>query len=163
MARTQFWVCVHCDLDLGDMTLGQGHDTPLGHGQQLWWNIIQIQLGSEELWPRHGFLVYVQWPWPWRYDLGPRSWHNLGSWTTIVWNNIQIRQGGTKLWPGHNVNRRTDRQGDSYIPPQTLFVGGIIIWEFVPIVTNNSLTLKKKKKVTWTQSKLYQNSAQCWQ
>ena len=30
-----FPVCVHCDLDLGDMTLGQGHDTPLGHGQQL--------------------------------------------------------------------------------------------------------------------------------
>ena len=35
MARTRFWVCVHYDLDLGDMTLGQGHDTPLGHGQQL--------------------------------------------------------------------------------------------------------------------------------
>ena len=30
-----FWVCVHCDIDLGDMTLGQGHDTHLGHGQQL--------------------------------------------------------------------------------------------------------------------------------
>ena len=30
-----FWVCVHCDLDLADMTLGQGHDTPLGHEQQL--------------------------------------------------------------------------------------------------------------------------------
>ena len=30
-----FSVCVHCDLDLGDMTLGQGHDTPLDHGQQL--------------------------------------------------------------------------------------------------------------------------------
>ena len=29
MARTRFWVCVHCDLDLGFMTLGQGHDTPL--------------------------------------------------------------------------------------------------------------------------------------
>ena len=28
-------VCLHCDLDLGDMTLGQGHDTPLVHGQQL--------------------------------------------------------------------------------------------------------------------------------
>ena len=28
-----FWVCVHCYLDLGDMTLGQCHDTPLGHGQ----------------------------------------------------------------------------------------------------------------------------------
>ena len=29
---------MHSDLDLGDMTLGQsnhGHDTPLGHGQQL--------------------------------------------------------------------------------------------------------------------------------
>ena len=30
-----FSVCVHCDLDLGDITLGQGHDTPLRHGQQL--------------------------------------------------------------------------------------------------------------------------------
>ena len=26
---------MHCDLDLGDMTLVQSHDTPLGHGQQL--------------------------------------------------------------------------------------------------------------------------------
>ena len=24
-----------CDLDLGGITLGQGHDTPLGHGEQL--------------------------------------------------------------------------------------------------------------------------------
>ena len=30
-----FWVCVHFDLDLRDLTLGQGHDTPLGHEQQL--------------------------------------------------------------------------------------------------------------------------------
>ena len=30
-----FSVNVHCDLDLGDMTLGQVHDTPLGHVQQL--------------------------------------------------------------------------------------------------------------------------------
>ena len=28
------------------------------------------------------------WPWPWRYDLGSRSWHTIGSWTTIVWNII---------------------------------------------------------------------------
>ena len=28
-----FPVCVHCDLE--GMTLGQGHDTPLGHGQQV--------------------------------------------------------------------------------------------------------------------------------
>ena len=26
---------MQCDLDLGDMTLRQGHDTLLGHGQQL--------------------------------------------------------------------------------------------------------------------------------
>ena len=26
---------MHCNLDLGDMPLGQGHDIPLGHGQQL--------------------------------------------------------------------------------------------------------------------------------
>ena len=26
---------MHCDLGLGDMTLVQGHDTPLGHGQRL--------------------------------------------------------------------------------------------------------------------------------
>ena len=30
-----FWVYVHCDLDLGDMTLGQGCDTSLDHEQQL--------------------------------------------------------------------------------------------------------------------------------
>ena len=32
----RFWLCGHSDLDLGDMTLGQGNDTPLGHGQQLY-------------------------------------------------------------------------------------------------------------------------------
>ena len=26
---------MHCDIDLGDMTLDQGHDTTLGNGQQL--------------------------------------------------------------------------------------------------------------------------------
>ena len=76
------------------------------------------------------------WTWPWRYDLGSRSWHTLGSWTTILWNYIQIGQGSTKLWPGHDVNRRTDRQtdrqtdgqtdrqGDSYIPPPNFVCGG---------------------------------------
>ena len=33
----RFWLCVHCDLDLRlrVMTLTQGYDTPLDHGQQL--------------------------------------------------------------------------------------------------------------------------------
>ena len=35
MALTRFWVCMHCNFDLGDMTFGQGHNKPLGHGQQL--------------------------------------------------------------------------------------------------------------------------------
>ena len=30
-----FWVCVHCDLDR-HMTLSQGNDTPLGHGQYVY-------------------------------------------------------------------------------------------------------------------------------
>ena len=67
--------------------------------------------------------ICALWPWPWRYDLGLRSCHTLGSWTTIVWNYIQIEQGSKKFWPGHDLNR----QGDSYISPQTLFAGGIII------------------------------------
>ena len=33
--RPGFWVYVHYDLDVGYMTLGKGHDTPLSHGQQL--------------------------------------------------------------------------------------------------------------------------------
>ena len=173
----RFWVCVHCDPDLGDMTLGQGHDTPLCHVQQLceilsrfnmavrsygpdtdfgylctvtltfevwlrakvmthpwvmdnncvkyyldqtWpWEVMtrtQI-LGMCALWPwpwvmthpvmynncvkylkldptwHGGVMAWTQnlgmcglWPWPWRYDLGSRSWHTLGSCTTIVWN-----------------------------------------------------------------------------
>ena len=35
MTRTWRSVYVHCDLALWDMTLDQGHDTPLGNGQQL--------------------------------------------------------------------------------------------------------------------------------
>ena len=35
LPRHGFWVCVHCDLDLGNMTLSKSHDTPLGHGKQL--------------------------------------------------------------------------------------------------------------------------------
>ena len=72
------------------------------------------------------FGMCALWPGPWRYDLGSRSWHTLGSWTTIVWNIIQIREVGKKLWPGHDVNRQTYRQGDYYIPHKALFAEGII-------------------------------------
>ena len=45
--------------------------------------------------------ICALWPWLQRYDLGSRSWHTLGSWTTIVWNIIQIQLGSEELWPGH--------------------------------------------------------------
>ena len=114
------------------------------------------------------------WSWPWRYDLESRSWHTLGSWTTIVWNIIQIQHGSEELWPWHGfwvcvhcdlgditlgqghgtplghgqklceILSRSDKGVRSYgpdtmwtdgqtervipiYPPQTLFAGGIII------------------------------------
>ena len=39
------------------------------------------------------FSIYALWPWPWRYDLRSRSWHTIGTWTTIVGNIIQIKHG----------------------------------------------------------------------
>ena len=75
------------------------------------------------------------WPWPWVYDLGSRSWHTLGSWTTIVWNIMLLGKVVMQLFPGHEVYRRTDKRqtdrqtdgkGDCYTPhKKTLFAGGI--------------------------------------
>ena len=153
----RFWVCVHCDLDIRDMTFGQGYNTPLGHGQQVceilsrsnlavrsygldtdFGNVSTVTL-TMELWPwvktltleiwawvkvmthpwvmdkcvkypdptlQWGVMARAQilgmcalWPWPWRYYLGSRSRHTLGSWTTIVWNIIQIQHCSEDLWP----------------------------------------------------------------
>ena len=41
------------------MILGEGHDTPLGHGQELC-EILSRSNSSEELWPGHGFWVCVR-------------------------------------------------------------------------------------------------------
>ena len=121
----RFSVCVHCDLDFGDMTLGQGYDTPLVMDNNC------VKYYPDPTW-QWGIMARTQilgmcalWPWPWRYDLGSRSWHTLGSWATIVWNIIKIGKVGKKLWPGHDVNRRTG--WFLYTPTQTLFVGGINI------------------------------------
>ena len=160
-----FPVYVHRDLDLRDMILGQDYDTPLVRGQQLCKILSRSNLAVRSYGPDEDF--QYMWPWHWRYDLGSRSWHTLGSWTTNVWNFIQIQllalrsyvpdtdfqyvctvtltlekwpwvmamthpwvmdnnrwnciqigQGSKKLWPGHDVNRRTDRHTDAYIPPK---------------------------------------------
>ena len=97
----RFSVCMQCDLDLGDMTLGQGHDTTLGHGQWVFEILSQSNIAVRSYGPDTDFGVYALWPWPWRYDLWTRSWHTLGSWTTIVWNIIQIQHGNEEKWPGH--------------------------------------------------------------
>ena len=111
--RTHIFLCVHCDLDLRGMTVGQGHDTPLvmvmgnpcvkcPDPTRQWGVMARTRI----------FGMCALWHWPWKYEIGWRSWHTLWSWTTIVWNIFQIRQGGEKLWPGHDVNRRTDRRTD---------------------------------------------------
>ena len=45
--------------------------------------------------------ICALWPWPWRCDLGSRSWNTYGSWTTIEWNIIQIQLGSEELWHRH--------------------------------------------------------------
>ena len=104
MARTKFWVCVHFDLGLGDMTLCQGHDTPLGHGQKC------VKYYPDLTW-RWGVIartwiisMWALWPWHWRYDPGSITWHTLGSWTISVWNIIQIQHGNEELWPWHGFS-----------------------------------------------------------
>ena len=101
-----FWVCVHCDLNLGDLAFGQGHDLDQGH---------DTPLGYEHLFENFQDLTWQKGvmalerildmcalrPWPWRYDLGSKSWHTLESWTIIVWNIIQIQHCSEELWPGH--------------------------------------------------------------
>ena len=59
IARTGFWVSVHCGHNLGDMTLGQGHDTPLGHGQQLWEIISRFNLAVRSYGPDFRYLCTV--------------------------------------------------------------------------------------------------------
>ena len=85
-----FWVCVHCDLDLWNMTFGQ----VIAHPWVMDNNCVKYYPDPTWQWgvtARTQILgMWALWPWPERYDLLSRSWHTLGSWTTIVWNIIQI-------------------------------------------------------------------------
>ena len=75
------WVCVHCDLDIGGMTLCQSHNTPLGHGQQLCAIISRSNFAVRSYGPDTDFgylctvtLTLETWPWvkvmthPWVMD-----------------------------------------------------------------------------------------------
>ena len=174
---THILLCVHFDIDLGGMTLGQGHDTPLGHGQQLceilsrsnmavrsygpdteFWYVCTVTL-TLEVWPwvknmthpwamdnncvkyysdptwQWGVMartwilgMCALWPWPWRYDLDQGHNTPLGhgqQWCEIISRSdkgVRSYCPDTMWTEGH---RQTDGQGDSYIPSQTLFAGGI--------------------------------------
>ena len=92
--------------------------------------------------------------WTLENDLGSRSWHTLGSWTTNVWNIIQIREVGKKLWPGHDVNRQTYRQGDFYIPHKALFAEGIISIKMTVYEKTSKMKLCNWTKNNNTSSRL---------
>ena len=85
------WVCVPCDLKLGDMTLGQGHDT-LGSWTTIVWNIIQIRQEGKKLWPgtwcEQG----------WGYNKRPKGPHilHLSTMCHLFWG---IGQGGNFCFP----------------------------------------------------------------
>ena len=95
----RFWVCVHGDLGLECMTLGKGHDTLLGPGQQLCKILSRSNMAVRSCGTDTDFGVYALWPW--EFDLGSRSWHTLVSWRIIVQNIIQIQHGRKELWPEH--------------------------------------------------------------
>ena len=58
-----FWLCVYCDLDLPDMTLGQGHVTPLDQVKQ-WCKILsRSNMAVGSLGPDTFLGMYALWPW----------------------------------------------------------------------------------------------------
>ena len=60
-----FWLCVHCDLV--DMNLGQGNNTPLGHGQQLCEASFKSKLPVKGNIPGYTFLLCIH------CDLGDKT------------------------------------------------------------------------------------------
>ena len=50
---------MYCDLDLRDMTLGQGHGTPLGNGQQLCEILSRSNMAAKSYGPDTDFEVCV--------------------------------------------------------------------------------------------------------
>ena len=103
--RHTFLVCVHCDLDLGDMTLGQGHDTPLGHeqlreilsrsdkGVRSYFRCICIVTLTLEIWP--WVKVMTQ---PWVMDNSCVKYYPDPTWKWGVMARTRIF-GMCSLWP----------------------------------------------------------------
>ena len=73
----RFWLCVHFDLELGNMTLATNHDTPFGHGQPIW-KILSIS------------------------NMGLRSYGPDKTWTCIQLDEQGDRQSGWFLYYSMN-------------------------------------------------------------
>ena len=146
------WRWVHCDIDLGETTLCQGHDTsePLDLGQ-----LCEILLRSNMTVRGYGqtriLAMCSPWPQPWRYDLGSRSWHTWVTKTTIVWN-IQIRQPGKghsldKMWIHRQMdNIWTDSQTDRAIPIQSKLCRVGVMTSCCKCILKSLKYYKKKKE-----------------
>ena len=95
--RHGIWQPVYCDLDLWNMTLGWGQDTPLGHRQPLCKILSRSHIAIWGSDPDTDYDYVCNVNLTWRYDLESRSWLAHGSGTTIVWNvfiSMCLRQFG---------------------------------------------------------------------
>ena len=98
--KTLHYICiswVHCDIDLGDTTLG--HNKVMTH--HIVENIIQIQHCNKKLCPRDGFLVCVHYD----IDLRDLTWVNVMTNPWVMDNScvkyFKIKHCSIELWPGH--------------------------------------------------------------
>ena len=104
-----FPVYVRCDLDLGDMTLGQGHDIPLGQRQQLCEILSRSDLAVRSYGPDTDFqyvctVTLTIWPWvkvmthPWVMDNNCVKYYPDPTWQWRVMARTQI-SSMCALWP----------------------------------------------------------------
>ena len=111
MTQIRILECVHCDLDLGDMTLSQCHDTPFGYWQQLCeilWrsNLAMKSYGLDtdfgyvctvtltlEIWP---WVMVMTYPWVMVNNCEKYYLYLTWQWGVTTWTRIL---GMCELWP----------------------------------------------------------------
>ena len=109
-----FRVCVYFDRDLWDMILGQGNDTPLGHGQQLCGILSRSTLAVRSYGPDRDFgyvctltLTFEIWSWvkvithPWVMDNNCVEYYPDPSWQwgVMAWTRILVCMCALWPWP----------------------------------------------------------------
>ena len=121
------YVCTSCDIDSGDFSFGQGHDTPLGKGQQLCELLFRsnvtarsyghdinfeyvctvtltlCEVSSSSNLPMKGYGLETNFcmcePWPRLYGPESRSWYNCVShpWVIILIDNNCMKYQSIKI------------------------------------------------------------------